>query len=335
MDVPQETVDEIQRFAVKREKAEESYDQQISPTTLQAYNRKLDETLKNLQSRVKSQEDDLRRLRAINEIDLSKIGADPWFRVSQVRRAKKAYDSLLKSETELPSSGSPLPSLLAAEEISRLVKESKLSVSMTADKLSINRQRLKVEEANLRDAQAIRDGLQKRIGSIREQQANKEQKSPSQLAQDLVEQQQDKKEELDKATEDLKASLYNFVEETLAPMLAAEDLGGPTVGDAVNFSDETLERGYTSHGKPKKPKASVTVNNDSGQRRIDELIRGQASQGDNQGQNRVNRRETAATEMHELLTALLDAGSYIDLPRESANARFLTIMEDMLSRSSK
>ncbi|KAF7619771.1 hypothetical protein F9C07_2894 [Aspergillus flavus] len=323
MDVPQETVDKIQRFAVKREKAEESYDQQISPATLQAYNKKLDETLKNLQEQVKRQEDDLRKLRSVNAVDLSKIGADPSSRVSQVRRAKKAYDSLLGSETKLPSSGSPLPSLLAVEEISRLVKESKLSVTMTADKLSTNRQRLKVEEANLRDAQAINDGLQKRIARIREQQAKKEQKSPSQLAHDLVDQQQEKKEELDKATEELQTSLHNFIDETLAPMLAAEDLGGPTAGDAMSVSDETLERGYTSHGKPKKPKASA-ANHDSGQRRIDELVRGQTSQGENQERNPSNRREAAAAEMHELLTSLLDAGtSYIDLPRESAAARFL------------
>jgi hypothetical protein len=195
---------------------------------------------------------------------------------------------------------------------------------MTADKLSTNRQRLKVEEANLRDAKAIRDGLQKRIGSIREQQAMKKQMSPSQLAHDFVEQQQNKTEELDKATENLKTSLHEFVDETLAPMLAAEDLGGPTVGDTVDVSDETLERGYTSHGKPKKPKASATADNDSSQRRIDELIRGQASQANNQGRSQRNRRETAATEMHELLAALLDAGSsYIDLPRDSAASRFL------------
>ena len=97
-----------------------------------------------------------------------------------------------------------------------MVKESKLSVTMTADKLSTNRQRLKVEEANLRDAQAINDGLQKRIARIREQQAKKEQKSPSQLAHDLVDQQQEKKEELDKATEELQTSLHNFIDETLA-----------------------------------------------------------------------------------------------------------------------
>ncbi|KAE8373732.1 hypothetical protein BDV26DRAFT_300902 [Aspergillus bertholletiae] len=323
MDVPPEAVDKIQRFAVKREKAEESYDQQISPATLQAYNKKLDETLKNLQDQVKRQENDLRKLRSVNEVDLSKLGADSWSRVSQVIRAKKAYDSLLGSETKLPGSGSPLPSLLAVEEISRLVKESKLSVTMTADKLSTNRQRLKVEEANLRDAQAINDGLQKRIARIREQHAKKEQKSPSQLGLDLVDQQQEKTEELHKATEELNVSLRNFINETLAPMLAAEDLGGPTVGDAMSVSDETLERGYTSHGKPKKPKVSA-ASHDSGQRRIDELVRGQTSQGDDQERTWPKRRERAAAEMHELLTALLNAGtSYVDLPQESAASRFL------------
>ncbi|KAE8354669.1 hypothetical protein BDV28DRAFT_130456 [Aspergillus coremiiformis] len=324
MDVPPETVDKIQRFALKREKAEESYDQQFSPATLQAYSRKLDQALTSLQDRVKSQEDDLRKLRSVNAVDLSKIDADPWSRLSYVRRARKAYDSLLQSDTDLPRSGSPLPSLIAVEEISRLVRESKMSVVMTAEKLSTHRQRVKVEEANLRDAQAIKDGLQKRISHIHEQQAKKEQKSPSQRAHDLIEQEQEKKVALEKATEDLKASLHSFIDETLAPMLAAEDLGGPTVGDAMNVSDETLERGYTSHGKPRKPRVSATESHDSSQRRIDELVRGQTSQGDNQERNRSTRREIAATEMHDLLVALVDAGSsYIDIPRESAASRFL------------
>ncbi|KAE8153409.1 hypothetical protein BDV25DRAFT_149411 [Aspergillus avenaceus] len=318
--IPQETVEKIQRFALKREEAEDSYDQQFSPATLQDYSNKLDETLKNLQDQVKRQEEDLRRLRAANALDLSKIGADPWSRVSQVRRAKKAYDALLKSDTQLPGPGSALPSLLAAGETARLVKDSKVSVVLTADKLSTNRQRLKVEEANLRDAQAIRDALQKRIANIRQHQSEKEQKSPADLAHDVVEQQQEKKEELDKATEDLKASLRTFIDETLAPMLAAEDLGGPTVGDAIDVSDETLERGYTSHGKPKKPKASA-ADHDTSQRRIDELMGGQ---GSSQGRNQSTRREAAATAMNELLTALIDVGpSYVNVPQDSAASRFL------------
>ncbi|GES63704.1 hypothetical protein ATEIFO6365_0007039100 [Aspergillus terreus] len=317
-------IEKIQRFAERRGKVEEAYDDQpISSAAIQAYNRKLDDTLRELQEQVKRQEDDLRTLRTANAVDFSKIHTDPWARVSEIRRAKKAYDSLLNAETNLPDPSSPLPSLIAAEETSRLVKESKAYVSMTAESLSANRERLKVEEANLRDAQAIRDGLQKRIQKIRVEQSSKVEKTPSQLARDFVEEQEEKKEDLDKATNDLKKTLHAFVDRTLASMLAAEDSGGPTVGDADEISDAVLERGYTSHGKPKKPK-SVETNNDSTQLRIDELVPRRSAPGGSQTVNRNNKRETAAAEMHGLLDALLEAGSsYIDLPRESASSRFL------------
>ncbi|KAL5358699.1 hypothetical protein BJX96DRAFT_49420 [Aspergillus floccosus] len=320
----QSPTEKIQLFAEKRGKVEEAYDDQpISSAAIQAYNRKLDDTLRELQEQVKRQENDLRTLRTANAVDLSQIHTNPWVRVSEVRRAKKAYDSLLNAETKLPDPSSPLPSLVAAEETSRLVKESKAYVSLTAESLSANRERLKVEEANLRDAQAIRDGLQKRIQRIRFEQSSKVEKTPSQLARDFVDEQEQKKEELDKATEELKKTLHTFVDRTLAAMLAAEDSGGPTVGDADEISDAVLARGYTSHGKPKKPKP-IETNNDSNQLRIDELVPRQSASGGSQVANRNNKRETAAAEMHRLLDALLEAGSsYIDLPRESASSRFL------------
>lgn len=261
-------------------------------------------------------------------IDFAQIGADPWARVSHVRRAKKAYDALLQSETRLPSPGSPLPSLLAVDEASRLVKESKTSISLTAEKLSADRQRLKAEEANLRDAQLIKDGLEKRIERLKAEKSRQVQKTPAQLAHDLVKEQQEDIERLDTTTEELKTSLYKFVEDTLAPMLAAENLGGPTVGDAMEISDATLKAGYTSHGKPKKPKTPVVGATDSGQQRIDELVRRQTAQEGNEQATPMttpmNKREAAAVEMRALLTALLDADySYIDLPHESAASRFL------------
>lgn len=250
--------------------------------------------------------------------DLSNIDANPGSRLAQVQRAKRAYDSLLGSEHKLPTPGTPLPSLLAIEEISRLVKESKLSVSMTTEKLSANRQRLKEEEINLQDAQAIRRGLEERISRIQDEKSRKEEKTPSQLAREFIAAKRSKNAELNKDTEGLKVALHKFVDNTLAAMLAAEGLGGPTVGDAIDISDLTLEAGYTNHGKPKKPKASNS-NQDDGQQRIDEFVRRQSGQ-----ENPTNRREAAAAEMHGLLDDLLEAGtSYIDLPRDSAASRFL------------
>ncbi|PYH46550.1 uncharacterized protein BP01DRAFT_293539 [Aspergillus saccharolyticus JOP 1030-1] len=320
MDIPQERVNKIQHFAEKRQQAEERQAQQpLSAANIKLYNARLDETLKELQERVKRQEDELRKLREINSIDLSNIGNSTWARVSQVRRAKKAYDSLLKSDTEFPPVGSPLPSLLAVEETARLVRETKVAASITGKNLSSTRQRVKEEETSLRDAQAIRDGLQRRIQTVASQNATREKKANSQLARELVEQRRHKNSEYDKATEETKTKLYDFVDRSLASMLAAESLGGPTVGDVPNVSDATLELGYTSHGKPKKPRVQTETNDsDSNQRRIDEILPRQNEQG-----RPANRREAAALEMRNLLDALLEASpSYVEV-RESAASRFL------------
>jgi hypothetical protein len=61
MEVSHERVEKIQGFARNRQKAEGFYDQQqISSSDIQAYERKLDDTLRELQDRVKRQEEDIR-----------------------------------------------------------------------------------------------------------------------------------------------------------------------------------------------------------------------------------------------------------------------------------
>lgn len=243
---------------------------------------------------------------------------DPWTRVSQAKRAERAYDSLLQAQDELPATASVLPSLIAIEETLQLIKESKVSVSMTAEKLSTDRERLRMEESNLRDSRAIASGLRERIQRIRNANARKQEQTPSQVAQEVVKEQKKRNRELGRASADLKVSLDEFIDETLAPMLAAEDLGGPTVGDALEVSDAALKAGYTAHGKPKKQKQPAE-SVDGTQQRIDQFIRRNQDVS-----NPTNKREAAATEVHDLLNTLLDAGtSYVDLKRDSAASRFL------------
>lgn len=349
MSTSQGTADRIQNFAAQRQKAEEEYNTQpLSPATLQSYNRRLDETVRDLQEQVKRQEEELQKvrsqarypnqttshqisninqLRISNSIDLSKIDTDTQSRVSQVRRAKKAYDSLLQSSSELPDPGSPLPSLLAVEEISRIVRESKTTVNTTAEQLSADRQRLKTEEANLHDARLIQRGLEERIERARREKSKEKTKSPTQLSREYIKQQRKKNEDLWETTDDLSRSLHAFIDETLAPMLAAEDLGGPTVGGALDISDAVLEAGYTSHGRPKKQRSTnaSAEDRDESQQHIDELFRRERQDRTDGGQrSRASKREAAASEMHALLDSLLEAGSsYIDVPRESASSRFL------------
>lgn len=244
---------------------------------------------------------------------------DAWTRVSNAQRAKKAYDSLLQAEDNLPATDSVLPSLVAIEDTSQLIKESKLSVSVTAEKLSTDRERLRIEEANLRDSRAIASGLRERIQRIRSANARKQEQTPSQVAQEVVKGQKKKNRELDRASADLKDSLDKFIDETLAPMLAAEDLGGPTVGDVLEVSDATLKAGYTAHGRPKRQK-QPGESEDGTQQRINQFVH----RSQDGGSHPTNKREAAATEVHDLLNALLEAGnSYVDLKRDSAASRFL------------
>ncbi|KAJ5899535.1 hypothetical protein N7495_004279 [Penicillium taxi] len=318
MDISEETIQKILKFSKNRQATEkESTSEPLSTTALQAYAHRLDKTLEKLQEQFRLQEDELIELRKIHSHGLLDDEEDIWARVSRNRRIQKAYESLLATADEVPATDPILPSLIAVEETAMLVTESKAAVSQTAHKLSADRERLKMEEANLQDSQLIASGLRERIQIIRNLNARKQKQTPSQVAQEVIGQKQERNTELLQASKDLKYSLVHFIDETLAPMLAAEDLGGPTVGDALEVSDATLKAGYTAHGKPKKQKP--TEPQEGGQQRIDQFLRGNVD-----GTTSNNKREAAAEEVHELLNALLDAGtSYVDLKRDSAISRFL------------
>lgn len=73
MEVSQETVAKIQHFSQQRQKAEEEYGKQsLDSTTVQDYDQKLDTTLKNLQDKVKRQDDDLQVCPEENQRDRNK-----------------------------------------------------------------------------------------------------------------------------------------------------------------------------------------------------------------------------------------------------------------------
>jgi hypothetical protein len=124
-------------------------------------------------------------------------------------------------------------------------------------------------------------------------------------------------------------SLNKFIENHLAPMLAAEELGGPVVGENLDIDEEDLEAGFSSHGRAKKARQNMT--DDKRQRRIDEIWGQDMDDGSNRHAPRDERR-AAALEMKELTEQLLnrlveadngDGEAYVELKRESAVARFL------------
>ncbi|OKL55756.1 hypothetical protein UA08_09009 [Talaromyces atroroseus] len=329
MSIDQERLGKIRAFAHRGRTVERQYEEDpLNVDAIQSYNRKLDDTIRSLQDHVQRQEDALRQLRASRQgLKITSRGTEPAARLAQVRRVKKAYDTLLQSEPDLPAPDSPLPCLIALRETSRVISDSKASISSLRQTLPRDRQQLKAEREDFEDAKRIHDGLETRIQRIRHEQLEKSAKDPSELASDLVDSKRKRARALKNSSTNLKDALDKFIDDHLAPQLAAENLGGPIVGDAMDIPDSTLEAGYTSHGKPKKPKGTTTRHGDDDddprQQRIDNLFRRRQG-GEEHEQAITNKREAAAAAMHALVDSLLEAGtSYIDLPRENAASRFL------------
>lgn len=212
-------------------------------------------------------------------------------------------------------------------ETTRQVNELQASITGTARELNDDRERLKVEETNLRDAGIIRAGLRARIESVRIEQEGDNSRGrkgkekavdQEKVAKEMMQLLRRRNTEMEKGTGEMKTALKSFIDERLAAMLAAEDLGGPTVGDQLDISDAVLEAGYTAHGKEQKPKNNAEDEMERGQRRIDGYLEGDGPR---------SKRGTAGAEMHQLIEDLLQAAStstsYIELDRDSPASRFL------------
>ena len=183
------------------------------------------------------------------------------------------------------------------------------------------------EQADLNDAKLIQTVLQSRIVSLQEDIHRRTQRTPGQIAKEMIGESKQKKKHYDTETGKLVKAFNTFIDDHLAAMLTLEELGGPIVGEVLDIDEELLERGYNAHGKAKKAKTSE----DKRQRRIDEIW-GPKPYDDGQSKELWNEKSAAAAEMRELTEELLNnlveadgngPGAYVDLPRESAAARFL------------
>lgn len=223
----------------------------------------------------------------------------------------------------LPFPDSPLPAILAVRNVQRLIPETTEAISGTHQQLIQTRKRLIKEEADLKDVKLIADALDSRIARLKVEVDEKSQRSPDEVARDLVREQIMRKQFYEKETRRLVRALVKFINEHLAAMLAAEELGGPVVGDVLDVSDEMLEAGFSQKGKAKKIKPCNSSNSTKKQQRIDEVW-GLGDSTESQSE-----RQAAAKEMRSLIEELLNIaaeegiGTYITLPRDSAASRFL------------
>ena len=250
-------------------------------------------------------------------------------RLQQQRVLKEAYEKLAREEPLLPSSDSPLPALLATRSTQNLIAETRASFTETHAKLSEARQRLKDEDTNLQDSKLITTSVEVRIGKLREQVDNACQRTPDEVAEKAINELRSKKQKYDGQTKVLVRAFNKFTNDHLAKMLAAEELGGPVVGDLLDIDDDMLRAGFSQIGKTKKLKGSVESLEAKRQQRIETIWGLQEEDRDMSASSR-NEEDAAATDFRVLVEDLLNSAAdiskpngYVALTRDSAAVRFL------------
>ncbi|KAI1468623.1 uncharacterized protein F4812DRAFT_337467 [Daldinia caldariorum] len=289
----------------------------------------LQETLRELQEKVKEHEAALNELRATSNAHLSNQYhplTAPW----DIMRV--AYDELASQTPFLPYPESVLPALLALRKTHQTVEETKAYLASHRESVEKTRRRLEVEKSNLEDQKALSQSLRNRIQSLRDGLESRMEMGPEDIAAERMNELKQKKKYYDKETSTLLKALKKFIDEHLAGMLAAEELGGPVVGDIMDIDGDDLAAGFSSQGKLKKAKENP--DQDKRQRRIDEIW-GIREDGESSGKAKAGSRDEAAAageEMRTLTEELLNAlaqsdgdssAAYVQLPRETAAARFL------------
>ncbi|QSZ29199.1 hypothetical protein DSL72_003710 [Monilinia vaccinii-corymbosi] len=308
------------------------------PRVSAAYTTRLDRTLQDLQDRVKEQEALLEELRATTSVPISEgPSQDPKIHLHQLLALKQAYDTLSTTPPYLPPLKSLLPALLAHRTTSSCIQETQECMTSTSHDLTSTLSLLQNEQSEHQDALAIQARLQTRINSLNSTIQQQTQKTPSQLASELKRSLKSAKKHYDAETLNLVRAFHSFINSHLAPMLAAEELGGPIVGEMLSITPQHLIAGFSTQGKPRKPRGNPNM--DKRQRRIDEIWGPAPSLSENgeggeeeEDDEPWDEQRAAAAEMRELseqlLNGILEAdengtGGYVTLERDSAAARFL------------
>lgn len=243
----------------------------------------------------------------------------------------RAYQSMAESEPLLPSPGSVLPALLAMRRAHTTIAETEDYIDAQTASLEQIERRIEAEQANLREQQALQVALENRIKSLREGLDSRQEKTDEQIARERIADLKKQKDHWDKQTSSLMKELDWFIGEHLGPMLAAEELGGPVVGEMMDIDADDLSAGFSAHGKLKKAKDQP--DQDKRQRRIDDIWGPRDPQGQANKRKRGRDEASAASaEMRDLteqlMNKLMEAGgdssaAYVEIARESAAARFL------------
>lgn len=260
--------------------------------------------------------------------DAAYASEDPWQKLQQLRTLKETYTQLKPTATFLPAPGSVLPALLAARSIQQNVQGTKEAIAGTQAQLIKAETRLRREEANLHDANLLTEAMVDRTGRLKTQQNDRFQKTTAQSARELIAAKRAQKEKCDTEMQRLGEAMNDFVNDYLAAMIAAEELGGPVVGDMLDVEDNILAAGFTKKGRAKSTQKPVSEK--TRQRRIDQIWGNKAAVDDGEEEEPPTEAEAADAEIRKLIedlfATLVGPGGgkgYFQLERDSAASRFL------------
>ena len=212
-----------------------------------------------------------------------------------------------------------------------MVDQSKIAILETEENISKSRTRLRQEEMDLRDTRSITKALEGRIEKLRLENEEQSGKSTEDLANTMIQDQQQRKRHYMMALRNLVKAFNQFADAQLAVMLAAEDLGGPVVGDLIEIDEDMLKAGFNQQGKAKTMDTDNARTEAKRKMRNDEIWGSKNVDEDEDEEIGVRgEKEAAFASFRSLTEDLLNAAagdensdSYISIPRESAAVRFL------------
>ncbi|KAM0271428.1 hypothetical protein ACHAQH_009082 [Verticillium albo-atrum] len=288
----------------------------------------VEQSLQELQDQIAKYQQELASLQRDGQ------AIDPAFAKSKVapfKVMKSAFDSVSQDTPFMPSSSSILPALLSLRQAHQTVSESRVYLETQETSVEKANKQLLAEKASLEDQQKLTASLEKRIESLNEELNGRMDTDPEDAARERMDELRQKQKQYVRETSRLLKDLNKFIDEHLAAQLAAEDLGGPVVGDIMDVDVEDLAAGFNTQGRPKKAKATKSDDGGRRQRRLEEVW-GVAIAEDQVDRDVPDETAAAGQEMRELTEELLNnlvesggdsAAAYVKLTKETAAVRFL------------
>ncbi|KAL0938908.1 uncharacterized protein CTRU02_205518 [Colletotrichum truncatum] len=290
------------------------------------YSMSLEQSLQELQEKIQQHREELATLQRNGRPSAqNKPGPGP----GPYEVMKGAFEQVANTPPFVPFSGSVLPALVALRKTHQTIAESRAYLTSQRASLDQAKHRLESEQANLADQKLLQQSLEKRIQSLEDEAESRMELSPEQAAKERLDELKQKRRYYDKETSKLLKAVRKFIDDHLAAQLAAEDLGGPVVGEMMEIDSDQLVAGFNAQGRPMQIKSKP--DEDKRQRRLEEVW-GLPQEDGKDRRGEVDEATAAGREMRELIEELLNqlveaggenTGAYVKIPKETAAARFL------------